>query len=77
MSELIKVLILQNEIEADLMDNILNERDIPHIIRSYYDSAYDSLFQLQKGWGHIEAYQEDAVEIHNIYEEIKRREDWP
>lgn len=35
-----KILILDNEIEAKLLDSILTERDIPHRIKSYHDSAY-------------------------------------
>ena len=46
-----KVDILENEIEAQLLDSILNERNIPHHIQSYHDTAYNGLFQTQKGWG--------------------------
>jgi hypothetical protein len=41
----VKVDILENEIEAQLLDSILNERNIPHHIQSYYDTAFDGLFQ--------------------------------
>ena len=53
MEEFTKIITLENEIEARLMDSILEERDIPHRMRSYHDTAYDGLFQLQKGWGEI------------------------
>ena len=46
-----KIAIMENEIEARLLDSILTERDIPHLMRSYHDTAYDGLFQTQKGWG--------------------------
>ena len=64
-----KVAILENEIEARFLDSILNERGIPHLITSYYDTAYDGLYQTQKGWGYIsapEAYQEKIREIISI-----------
>lgn len=70
MEEFKKILVLENEIEAHLLDSILNERGIPHQIRSYYDSAYDGIFQLQKGWGIVlapEAYKED---IEAIYKDL-------
>jgi hypothetical protein len=54
----IKILVLNNEFEAKLLDEILNEKNIPHIIRSYHDSAYDGLWQMQSSWGHIEAPEE-------------------
>jgi hypothetical protein len=62
-----KILLLKNEIEAMLLDEILNEKQIPHLIRSYHDSVYDGLWQTQSGWGHIEAPGEYAEEIISIY----------
>jgi len=50
-----------------LLDEILTEKQIPHLIRSYHDSAYDGLWQLQTGWGHIEAPEEFADEILQTY----------
>jgi hypothetical protein len=68
MEKLEKILFFKNEFEAKLLDEILNEKDIPHIIRSYHDSAYDGLWQTQSGWGHLEAplhYQEEILEIYS------------
>lgn len=61
-----KVATLENEIEARLLDSVLDERKIPHVIISYYDTAYDGLYQTQKGWGYIRApgaYVEEIREI--------------
>ena len=70
MAQFVKVLTLRNEIEASVMDLALCEREIPHRMRSYHDSAYDGLYQAMKGWGHIEAPQECAAEIKEIYAEL-------
>jgi hypothetical protein len=67
-----KILIFNNEFEAKLLDEILNEKEIPHLIRSYHDSAYDGLWQTQSSWGHIEAPEEYGDEIHTVYDEISR-----
>ncbi len=67
MEEFKKILILENEIEARLLDSVLNERNIPHRVRSYHDSAYDGIFQTQKGWGVVMApseYEEEVLSIH-------------
>ncbi len=67
MEEFKKILVLGNEIEARLMDSVLTERNIPHIMKSYHDSAYDGIFQAHKGWGHIEAplsYKGEIISIH-------------
>jgi len=70
MARNIKVVILKNQIEANIMSPILKDKKIPHVIRSYYDSAYDGIFQPQKGWGHIEAPQEYKNKILEIYKDI-------
>jgi hypothetical protein len=61
-----KVAVIDNQFEAQLLAAILVERDIPHIIKSYYDVAYDGIFQMQKGWGAVFApapYSEEIGEI--------------
>jgi hypothetical protein len=70
MTNPVKILMFKNEIEAMLLDEILTEKEIPHMIRSYRDSAYDGLWQTQSGWGHIEAPVEYADEIHRIYNQM-------
>ena len=62
----VKVTILENEIEARLLDSVLDERNIPHMIISYHDTAYDGLYQTQKGWGYVKA----PVTYHNEISEI-------
>lgn len=62
----------QNQIEAMLLDEILTEKQIPHLLRTYHDSAYDGLWQSQSGWGHIEAPEEFREEIMKIYNEMSQ-----
>ena len=66
MEDYIKAAVLENEHEARLLESILSERGIPHLLRSYYDTAFDGLYQTQKGWGHVSApelYREQIMEI--------------
>jgi len=66
MEEFEKIATLENGFEAQLLDSILAERDIPHLMRSYHDTAYDGLYQVAKGWGHVSAppsYREEVLEI--------------
>lgn len=55
MSESVKILVLKNEIEALLLDEILTEKNIPHILRSYHDSVMDGIWQTESVWGHLAA----------------------
>jgi hypothetical protein len=74
MEEFEKILVLENEIEARLLDSVLNERNMPHRIRSYHDSAYDGIFQTQKGWGVVMAPPEFREEIQAIYRDLPLEE---
>lgn len=70
-----KIAILDNEFQAQLLAGVLEEKGIPHRIRSYHDLAYDGLFQSQKGWGHIEAPEECSEDILSILKSLKQEED--
>lgn len=66
-----KVDILESQIEAQLLDSILNERGIPHHIKSFHDTAYDGIYQVQKGWGQISAPASWSEEIAEILSDIR------
>lgn len=66
-----KIVILNNEVEAKLMEEILKEKQIPHILQSYHSIIYDGIFQLNKGWGHVESEEIYKEVILSIYEDIK------
>lgn len=74
MNKPVRILILNNEIEAMLLDEILTEKKIPHIIRSYHDSALNGLWQTQSGWGHVEAPEEYKNEIMMIFDEMSKKQ---
>ena len=66
MENLEKIVVLNDEVQAELVDSLLSEAGIPHIMRTYYDAALDGLFQASKGWGHVEAprnYREEILAI--------------
>jgi len=67
-----KIIVFDNELEARHMEAILKERNIPHVIKSYYDLAYDGLFQMQKGWGHLEAPESFREEIETICDDLSK-----
>ena len=70
MSKAIKILEFDNQFEAIRLDEILTERNIPHLLRSYHDAAYDGLFQATSNWGHLEAPEEYKDEIKLIYADL-------
>ncbi len=73
MPEISRMVTLRNEVEASIMKAELERRGIPHVIRSFHDSAYDGLYQMQKGWGVIEADEEHRGEIEEVYEDLRQQ----
>ena len=68
-----KIATIRNEIEALCLRGELEERGVPHAIQSCYDSAYDGLFQVSRGWGHVEAPVERTDEILDILDAIREQ----
>lgn len=66
-----KVASIDNLIEAQLLTSILREQDIPHQVISHHDTAYDGLFQMQKGWGDIKAPGHYHAAIQKIIDQIR------
>lgn len=77
MSEWVKIVTLDNEVQAQIAGAILAERGIPHVVRSYHDSAMDGIFQLSRGWGHIEAAPEHREEILTVVGDVSLEPDEP
>ena len=69
--EYIHIAPIENAIEGQLMGSILTDQNIPHRIRSFHDTAYDGLYQFQKGWGEIAAPEKYRASILDILEKIR------
>ena len=66
-----KIVVLENEVQAEVVDDILTSQAIPHRVRSYHDSALDGVFQGTYGWGHIEAPMEFKERILEVVRTIE------
>ncbi|MBI2431488.1 MAG: hypothetical protein HYV26_01310 [Candidatus Hydrogenedentes bacterium] len=55
MTTYVRIVQLDHEIEAQALALLLKSHEIPHYLQSFYDSAYDGMFQAQKGWGVVMA----------------------
>ncbi len=66
-----KIAVLDDEFEAGLLDSVLSEREIPHRMTSYYDTALDGLFQTQKGWGYVAAPEQYEAEVTEILADLR------
>lgn len=71
MPDVKRIATLESGFEADLVEHALMERGIRHIVRSYHDAAFDGLFQIQKGWGCIEAAEADEQAVLEVIEGVR------
>jgi hypothetical protein len=76
MAPWVKAGVVENRFEGDRVAQTLKEAEIPFMIRSFHDTAYDGLYIPQKGWGVVmvpESLREDAerllIEVKKIFQE--------
>ncbi|HEX2922324.1 MAG TPA: hypothetical protein VHO50_14270 [Bacteroidales bacterium] len=72
MAETLKIVTFENEVEAKLLSGLLDEMKIPHLLRTYHDSALDGSWQTPTHWGHLEAPEQFKDEILRIYNEMSK-----
>jgi hypothetical protein len=74
MKRTVKILEFKSEAEAILLSGLLEQRGIPHMLRSYHDSAYDGIWQTETCWGFLDADEENRDEIIRIFNEMSKPE---
>ena len=70
----VRIGVIENPIEAQVIGDALLQEGIPHELRSYHDTAYDGLFQAQLGWGELRAPGAFREKILEILAEIRRED---
>jgi hypothetical protein len=68
-----KILVLNNEFEAGLMEEVLTDRKIPHGIVTSDDTALGGIMEMELGWGYLEAPAKYRTDILRFYREITKR----
>ena len=68
--EFVKITVLEDEVQAQLLHAMLTDMEIPHSMHSYHSRPYDGIFQLQAGWGHVAAPEEQRDAIMQLIEEL-------
>ena len=70
MEDYVRILTVDNEVKARLLEKVLAARNIPFFLKSYHDTALDGLYQLQMGWGYVAAPPGYAAEIREVYRDL-------
>ena len=68
---MVKVFILQDRFEADLIERELEREGIPVLIRSFRDTAYDGIYIPQKGWGEVRVPEKDRVRAQELIDNLE------
>lgn len=53
MGNFVKIFVVENKFEADLVSQALQEEGIPVMLKRFSDTAYDGLYIPQKGWAAV------------------------
>ena len=61
------VLVLENIVEANLMESLLNDEGISFYIREWKDVNFDGVWTEQKGYGWLMGRKADENRIRKIY----------
>jgi hypothetical protein len=68
----IKAGVVENRFEGDRISQSLREAEIPFMIKSFLDTAYDGLYVPQKGWGIVLVPEALVDEAESIISEVKK-----
>ncbi len=69
--KMLRVSIVANQFEEDMVSQALEEKGIPFLIRRYSDTAYDGIFIPQKGWAAVMVPDEYRERARDVIEDLK------
>jgi hypothetical protein len=68
----VKAGIVENRFEGDRISQSLQTAEIPFVVKSFLDTAYNGLYVPQKGWGMVLVPEEFMEEAERIIAEVKK-----
>ena len=72
MAHWVKAGVVENRFEGDRVSQALKEAEIPFMIKSYLDTAYDGIYIPQKGWGVVMVPEGLREQAEKLVKEIKQ-----
>ena len=72
MERWVKAGIVESRFEGDRVSQALEEAEIPFLIKSFLDTAYDGLYLPQKGWGAVMVPKKFREEAERVISEVKK-----
>lgn len=71
MGNFVKIFVVENKFEADLLSQALQREGVPVMVRTFSDTAYDGLYIPQKGWAAIMVPEEFRVLGERVVNDFK------
>jgi hypothetical protein len=68
----VKAGIVENRFEGDRVSQALKEAEIPFLIKSFLDTAYDGLYIPQKGWGAVLVPEKFSEKAERVISEVRK-----
>lgn len=63
--------VLEGPVEAGFVEQVFADNDIPHIVRSYGDDGFGSIWQPQTGWGVLLVLDDDRGRAKSLLQQIR------
>lgn len=71
MGNFVKIFVVENKFEADLLSQAMQREGVPVMVRTFSDTAYDGLYIPQKGWAAIMVPEEFKALGERVVNEFK------
>ena len=68
----VPVKVAENAFEADRIRVVLEQEGFTVMVRSFHDTAYDGIYQAQKGWGYVEVPANERERAEKIVNELEQ-----
>ncbi len=72
MGNFLKIFVVENKFEADLVSQALQGEGIPVLLKRFSDTAYDGLYIPQKGWAAVMIPEEFKASGERVVAEFEK-----
>jgi hypothetical protein len=68
----VPVKVAENSFEADRFRAALEQEGFTVLVRTFHDTAYDGIYEAQKGWGYVEVPRNDQERAEGIVRDLEK-----
>ncbi len=72
METFVPVKVAENAFEADRFQAALEQEGFTVLIRTFHDTAYDGIYEAQKGWGYVEVPMKDRERAERVVKDLEQ-----